>query len=251
MTHEAAVPRHPRTIALPGDRSVSALWAPWCGQDPIQMRRSFWRCSASDQAMLRLPAGTWLSVYLQKPNLAWLESLPPHTLQGLSLSRFPAEQTLAALESASHQRGLIQLFLVAGPGVTGADLGQITLMEGLEELRLEGSDLGDELIEHLEGLDHLVSLTLERTRVTDEGLSRLTRLAHLSHLSLTGSRIGAATLHCLREMESLRQLDLEGCEADEAALAGFREVKKLRLLTPRAPVRRAGAPARRAVRTDD
>lgn len=250
MTHAGIVPRHPRTIALPDDRSVSALWAPWCGQDPIQMRRSFWRCSATGQDLLQLPAGTWLSAYLSKPNLAWLDSLPPHTLQGLSLRRFPAEELRAALEAARHQRGLIQLFVVVGPGVTGADL-SLSRMEGLEELRLEGADLGDEIIDQLVGLEQLVSLILERTRITGDGLVRLAQLTRLRHLSLAGVHLGREVLARLAEMPSLQQLDLEGCLADEDALESFRKVKKLRLLTLRAPVRRGAGSARRARRTDD
>ena len=78
---------------------------------------------------------------------------------------------------------LKQLHL-AGTDVTDRALADLSTLTGLEELRLGFTNVGDDGVQHLGGLEHLNSLWLEKTAVTDTGLATLQRLVGLQELNI-------------------------------------------------------------------
>jgi hypothetical protein len=116
--------------------------------------------------------------------------------------------------------------------VTDESLEQLTGLTSLEELLLNGTEVGDAGVKHLEGLSGLRKLDLAETRLTAVGVGSLKGLINLRELNLALTGTGDAGLVRLRDLTELRSLNLHDARIVGSgldSLAGMKHLKTLRL----------------------
>ncbi len=189
----------------------------------------------SDADLARLPALPRLeSLRLGPlaPSSAALELLSRHAgLRCLRLEGFPldaaAVDALARLPRLEHLHGfryperaeelddcgrLAGLRILDGyPEPGAALLPRVARLPLLEELDLDGTDVGDGDLASLAGLRELRGLVLRNTWTTDAGLVHLAGLRRLEVLDLSLTRITDAGLACLEGRGNLLWLGLDLC----------------------------------------
>ena len=96
-------------------------------------------------------------------------------------------------------------------------------LTGLRTLYLDGAEITDAGLEHLEGLTRLADLYLRDTQVTGAGLEHLEGLTNLQRLGLGGTRVTPAGLEHLKALTRLQCLSL----SMQVAEAGSKHLKAL------------------------
>jgi len=165
--------------------------------------------------------------------------------------QFPAERSLgwlflmpAGAESAPEARwaplgparGAVVLpadarlrLIVPPQGADFAAFGQLD-PDGLQELILTDSLVGDEDLEFIAALAGLQGLDLSDRPISDGGLARLAGLARLQWLDLSATRVRDAGLVHLRGLSSLRRLSLRYTQVSDVGLVFLKELPALESL---------------------
>jgi hypothetical protein len=103
----------------------------------------------------------------------------------------------------------------------------------VQAVHLDGSQVTDDGLEHLNELTRLESLSLGSTQVTDAGLTHLQRLTRFKNLWLNGTQVTDAVLAQLQGMTRLEYLNFDGTQVTDAGLAhlqGLTELQQLSLI---------------------
>ncbi|RCS56000.1 hypothetical protein DTL42_01020 [Bremerella cremea] len=106
--------------------------------------------------------------------------------------------------------GHIQSISLEGCNLSSADWDKILPLKGVIWLQLNGSNVNDEALRHLEGCVNLENLELGHTDVTDVGLGALDNLPRLNRLWLRGCQVsdkGVETLKSIDELEVVVLID--------------------------------------------
>jgi Leucine-rich repeat (LRR) protein len=98
----------------------------------------------------------------------------------------------------------------------------VAVSTGLTSLLSGPSRLGDEQLEHLQGLPGLRVLDLSYSQVSDAGLVHLDGLARLEQVDLSHTRITDAGLEHLVGLPSLRQVNVEHANVTDEGIERFR-----------------------------
>ncbi len=96
----------------------------------------------------------------------------------------------------------------AKPPALDGELGILKDVPNLVWLHLGGTDVTDEGLPHLAGLNSLTRLHLERTKVSDAGLANLKDLQNLAYINLYQTGISDAGLAHLEGLKGLKNLYL-------------------------------------------
>ncbi len=102
----------------------------------------------------------------------------------------------------------------------------------LQALELEGTNITDAGLVHLEGLTRLKRLSLINTVITNKGLVHLKGLTQLQVLDLSATKITDQGLAKLKGLVNLRELNLGLTKVTNAGLSelkGFTQLRKLDL----------------------
>jgi len=100
----------------------------------------------------------------------------------------------------------------------------------LQALELEGTNVTDAGLVHLEGLARLKKLSLINTVITDKGLAHLKGLTQLQVLDLSATKITDKGLGNLKELVNLRELNLGLTKVTNTGLADLKGLTQLRKL---------------------
>jgi Leucine-rich repeat (LRR) protein len=117
----------------------------------------------------------------------------------------------------------LRLLGLEGTQVTDAGLEHLEGLESLERLWLARAQISNAGLENLKKLKSLQRLALGDTQVTDEGLVHLKELKSLALLSLIGTKVTDAGVEHLKEIKALQRLWLSGTKVTDAGVA---ELKK-------------------------
>ncbi|MCA9189553.1 MAG: hypothetical protein R3E01_24900 [Pirellulaceae bacterium] len=111
--------------------------------------------------------------------------------------------------------------------LTDDALQQLSHVQHLVWLYLQGAQITDDQLKHLVSLTELKKLHLENTPITDAGLQHLLPLKQLEYLNLYGTKVSDQGLDVLKQMPSLKQVYLwqtqvteDGAQSLRAALEG-------------------------------
>jgi len=148
--------------------------------------------------------------------LTGVESLGP--IYGVTAPLVPDQQYGCAKRHALRPVAIKAICEL--PGIRSLCLGQTTLQDdslatigrirSLEDLDVGGTDVTDEGLRLLRGLDHLEWLRLRETRITDRGMAYLGRLNSLKYLDLSGCDVTDNGVKELKHLPSLKLLRLTG-----------------------------------------
>jgi Leucine-rich repeat (LRR) protein len=117
-----------------------------------------------------------------------------------------------------------------GTQVTDAGLAHLQGLTALQELYLRGTQVTDAGLAHLRGLTGLLSLNLNDTQVTDAGLAHLQGLSGLGTLSLSGTQVTDAGLAHLQGLTGLQELSLRLTQVTDAGLEHLQGLTGLEIL---------------------
>lgn len=111
------------------------------------------------------------------------------------------------LELAQNDPRLDVAFHLGNVELTPEHLKPLGAIAGrLVQLNLRGTNLNDDLAQHLKPLTELTRLHLEKTAITDAGLANVAGLTKLEYLNLYGTGITDAGLEHLGGLPGLRKL---------------------------------------------
>lgn len=135
-----------------------------------------------------------------------------------------AVQRIKAL-GGTFQQGTVSL---AGSRFKNDELAILADIQGLVDLNLGATDLGNAALKHIAKLSSLQTLNLSGTQVDDTGLAMLSDLQQLSVLRLRQTRV-TGTAFPLRRRQQLVGLDLSRCPITKQGLACLRGSTKFYL----------------------
>jgi hypothetical protein len=133
------------------------------------------------------------------------------------LGKDPAEYLYEGLDAIGN---LIDVRLLQG-------LKDGQLLARVQQVRLRGRDVTDDVIAALRHAGELRVLHLGDTRVTDDGLRHLKALRKLRELSLSHTKITDSTLRSLRGLAELILLNLARTRVSGAGMAHIGRLKRL------------------------
>jgi hypothetical protein len=111
------------------------------------------------------------------------------------------------LEIAQNDPRLDVAFHLSNVELTPEILKSLDGIKGrLAHLNLRGTNLNDDLSQHLKPLTELTRLHLEKTAITDAALPNLAGMKKLEYLNLYGTNITDAGLDSLGELTALKKL---------------------------------------------
>src|SRR3990172_8039382 len=113
-----------------------------------------------------------------------------------------------------------------GLQVTDSVLEHFKGLTGLQRLWLFDTKVTDAGLEHLKGLTGLQVLVLNKTEITDAGLEHLKGLTSLQSLVLTETRVTDAGLEHLKGLTSLKLLSLGGTLVTDAGVNNLLRANK-------------------------
>ena len=113
---------------------------------------------------------------------------------------------------------------------TDTELAHVGELSGGKEFFLNGLEVSDAGVKHLQGMTDLESLGLHGARVTDDGLKHLEGLVSLKDLSLTHTRITDAGLVHLKGLVNLEVLTLSRLQVTDEGLVHLKGLTGLRVL---------------------
>ena len=125
---------------------------------------------------------------------------------------------------------------LCGSSITDAGLAALRHATQLESLDIRYTDVTDEGLVHLEGLENLTELHLGGdarnvgTKITDLGISSLRRMKKLTVLTLVHTRVGNQSMTILRDMTGLKHLALSYTQVKDQGLADVATLKALQHL---------------------
>jgi hypothetical protein len=115
-----------------------------------------------------------------------------------------------------------------GAEVTDATLQHLDAMSHLKRLNLDAPNVTDSGLEHVQGLRELKGLVLDRTNVTDLGVERIAGLKQLEILGLRGTRFTDAALEKLGGLSNLQSMLLQDANVTDAGLEHLQRMKQLK-----------------------
>ncbi|MFA6239951.1 MAG: hypothetical protein WC655_03435 [Candidatus Hydrogenedentales bacterium] len=243
-----------RVVRFPEDRSVGELtvrdWTydpsvPVSGENP-------WQGLAQAKGEVTVPPGKELRLQVnpgQALDLSPLARLNAHDLQAIYLGN-----TTASDADLVHLRGLtgLRYLNVAETKVTGAGLASLPRLTSLEELTVNGLDLGDvgrnyivsrpllrdlqadgigatdEWLAALSEHTEMKFLTLDyNTALTDAGLKHLGKLKSLVDLFVSYTVLTDKGLAELQTIPTLERLWMEGTAISDSGMAGFSSMPQI------------------------
>lgn len=186
---------------------------------------------AAGKVLLPPDAEVALKVDAGKANdLAFLDALPPNALTGLLLGVFysyragnePPEQVYANVLQTEDRTRM--------PAYDD-DMARVTAFEGLRELYLDHSFVGDAGVAELAALTSLEVLSLVDTEITDEALRTLSALPALRRLDLSDTAVTDEGLAYLAAMPALEDVTLDRTAITDAGVAELAALRTLRRLS--------------------
>ncbi len=114
-------------------------------------------------------------------------------LDELSVGPVDADQ----LRGVANCRQIRVLRITSSAGLNDA-LQELAKLDRLTSLRLDGCDLGDAGLQHLQSFNQLTLLDCSYASLTDDAVTDLSKLTKLQSLNLTGTRISRAGISALR-----------------------------------------------------
>jgi Leucine-rich repeat (LRR) protein len=137
---------------------------------------------------------------------------------------------------------LYSLFL-DGTQVTGTGFTNLTALNQLIDLQLQGSPVSDEGLKSLaDSLANLETLNLNNTGITDAGLQHLPKLTKLRTLSLRETKISDRGMSHLAELSQLGSLDIAKTEISNEGLLRLKGLKQLSFISAeKSGIDKAGA----------
>ena len=163
---------------------------------------------------------------------AGLEALARWTnLQSLSLpDGVVTDELLLKLSTLTQLRTFELNGMRYGGPVTARGLAVLSSFPHLQELRLDGLALSDEVTIPIGTLTELRSLLFYRAPLTDAGIANLSRLTMLEELGLGESQVSDKSLEIIGKMTRLQSLDLRAPVTGKG-LSALRNLKDLKWLT--------------------
>ncbi len=113
---------------------------------------------------------------------------------------------------------------------TPAGIRQLIGLPKLEHLRIRGTGIDDEALDHLASLDSLVILNLPRATFGDRSLAQLKRLPRLAQLRFSSPRVTDASMPTLAELPALTRLHLINVPITDSGLAELAKIERLESL---------------------
>ena len=153
------------------------------------------------------------------PGRLWLTN---HTLRA-EVDDFIAEQRAESPEMSQSQLEIVNqairnsLDIPEGRPITDEERRKVT------GLHLSVSDITNDGLAHLAGLENLQWLDLMNTQVGDAGLAQLARLKNLQWLNLSDTQVGDAGLAHLTGLKNLQRLHLINTQVTDAGVAKLKE----------------------------
>ncbi|MCG8404581.1 MAG: P-loop NTPase fold protein [Phycisphaerales bacterium] len=154
------------------------------------------------------------------------EDLPQVRELGLAFTDLRNLKPLSALTA-------LQALNLNGAQIKNAELAHLEKLTTLQMLDLEGTQITDAGLAHLQKLTVLKRLYLDDTRITDAGLAHLQKLTALQKLYLEGTQITDAGLAHLQKLTALQKLDLRRTRITGAGLAYLQKLTALQSLSLR------------------
>lgn len=115
--------------------------------------------------------------------------------------------------------------------VTKNAFGAIERLTNLRQLRLNRTQIDDEVCQKLGNLSSLEVLALADTRVTDVGVAALSGLQNLKHLELTRCALSMNGFRAIGNLPSLKAIHIDSTNLNDAALDLVCNAKTLTELT--------------------
>lgn len=138
----------------------------------------------------------------------------------------PFDEQAAAV--ARGERDAIELDRATD--ITDERLDRLRGLENLRGLRLLGAPLTDAAIDRLAGLKNLERINLDSPRLGDAAAAALGKLASLQQVRLANAQITDAGLKELAKLTALRYLILDGTQIGDAGLQSLSQCQKLESL---------------------
>jgi hypothetical protein len=96
--------------------------------------------------------------------------------------------------------------------------------DDVEAVSLGHTEATDDVLVHVQGLEHLTFLHLAKTKITDAGLARLEGLKSLQELALDRTQVTNAGLAHLKGLTRLEFLSLDYTQVTDEGIARLRKV---------------------------
>jgi Leucine-rich repeat (LRR) protein len=125
---------------------------------------------------------------------------------------------------------VLKVDLTDSKGALGDGLATLAACDGLTDLVLKGTRVGDADLAHLSSLVGLTSIDLSQTAVTDAGLAALAPLTNLKTLILDNTKVTGQGLEALVDKVALERLQMAECHANAKGLANVAKFKTLTVL---------------------
>jgi hypothetical protein len=166
-----------------------------------------------------------------KMTAAGLEALARWTnLRSLGLPEgVVTDELLLKLSPLTQLRSFDLMGMRSGASVTARGLAVLSSFPHLQDLRLDGLVLTDEVTIPIGKLTELRSLQFYRAPLTDAGIANLSRLTMLEELCLGESQVTDKSLEIIGKMTRLQRLDLRAPVTGKG-LSALRDLKDLEWL---------------------
>jgi hypothetical protein len=137
----------------------------------------------------------------------------------------------ADLQDVTRLESLRELLLdSARSRFTAAGIRRLDGLPRLEHLRIRGSGIDDEALQHLASLDGLLILNLPQGTFSDAALAEFKRLPKLQQLRFHSPRVTDAGMQTLAELPALKQLHLINVPITDAGLDVLAQIEQLESL---------------------
>lgn len=133
------------------------------------------------------------------------------------------------LQLLSECSSLRELSLT-GASIQGDGLKHLTKLP-LEHLGLDDTQVSDDALSAVGGMDDLTSLTLSNCPIQGGGLSHIGKLDRLERLVLSGTGVEDADLKELQQLSKLQRLSLNQCNLTDEAIGHFTVMQGLKDLS--------------------
>jgi Leucine Rich repeat len=135
----------------------------------------------------------------------------------LNINLHKVQKVLECLELAATYHGLWQIDL-SESDISDQDVQVLAGMQELRHLLVNDTQVGDALLAAVSGLPHLETLDLSRTKITASGLAKWKPPASLKALMLIECEIAPGALSCLKNHPRLETLRLCDTKTDSKCL---------------------------------
>jgi len=139
-----------------------------------------------------------------------------------------ADDDLRELTGLENLREL--LIDSASSRFTAEGIGQLIGLPRLEHLRIRGTGVDDQALQHFAGLESLVILNLPQGTFGDAALVELKRLPKLAQLRFSSPRVTDAGMQTLAELPAIKRLHLIHVPITDVGLAELGRIERLESL---------------------